>query len=733
MLREATIKMTKEEEEKLAEKVAEFIRRQNGFFTLDDVLKSPDVAEKSGATEEEIHDMVLFLDLVFPMGTSSYISRASYFHNAQFLVIPRNEEVIQGILIPGHRFVPFFSPEQYPWHCHLINEDQEELPCIGIERSSESLTIYYNLLGVENIPEYLIADQQSNKDIFTAGENAQALPLQISAFDFSAQYRKWNFKAGEALLFTVRDWWTGTFSVAPMREEKVQDERKWVLYLEKGFKKTFNTEGLNPEIPEQITLAYFYAGKEVLNKPPLHFGGFLSKTTKVFIVPLGMQSRLWHKKKVDAEDVMFDKEEPQEDFSAFAELKLDVECPCTMIELEAFMRDELFRAKGKYTGDTGGDLAILKRILTHELERFSQEHVETLRAFVRKRWQPIAETYNFFSDQTSGKLRSEMLALIEDYYAFLWDMQRITIKLETIPIQTITGLSQITGSLISFLDTLNNFDGKDTVALSELQAGMPRVAERFNAYLDSAREEFADKSPKPRLRLVKPNEPLDFDDFEDEDEDEDDKSLEESKHLYVLRVSLRDIRPQIWRSIRVPGNFSLGQLNDVIQGAMGWHNSHLHSFTIDEIEYGPIQLMGGEFSEFDVDEEDIMLDELDLREKHRFLYVYDFGDYWEHQILVSKILPVEDFSVLEKYNAYCLGGKRACPPEDCGGPDGYGEIINALKSPQKKKHHELLVWNNAEAFDPEFFNVDLANKRMALFASMLGNNDDDDDDDDSAE
>jgi hypothetical protein len=726
MLREATIKMTKEEE--FEEKVAEFIRRQNGFFTLEDVLKG--LAEKDGAAKEEIHDILLSLDIVFPMDTSSFISRASYFHNAQFLVVPRNEEVIQGILIPGHRFVPFFGPEQYPWYCHLINEDQEELTCISIERTVESLTIYYNLLGAENIPKYLITDQQSNRDIFTAAEEGKELPHRLSVFDFSAQYRKWNFKAGEALLFTVRDWWTGTFSVAPMRGGKAQDERKWVSYLEKGFKKTFNTEGLDPEIPEQIALAYFYAGKEILNNPPLHFGGFLSKTSKVFIVPLGMQSRLWHKKKVDAEDVMIDKEEPQEDFGAFAELNIDVDCPCTLIELEAFMRDELFRAKGKYTGDTGGDLAILKRIFTHdELERFSQEQVETLRAFVRKRWQPIAETYNFFSDQTSGKLRSEMLALIKGYYAFLWDMQRITIKLEAIPIQTITGLSQIAGSLISFLDTLNNFDGKDTVALSELKAGIPYVAERFNAYLNSAREELVDKSPRPRLRLVKPNEPLDFDDFEDEDEgeDEDDESLEEPKRLYMLRVSLRDIRPQIWRSIRVPGNFSLGQLNDVIQGAMGWHNSHLHSFTIDEIEYGPVQLMDSDFTEFDEDEEDITLDDLDLREKQRFLYVYDFGDYWEHQILVSKILPVEDFSVLEKYKACCLGGKRACPPEDCGGPGGYGELIEALKAPQKKKHRELLEWNNARAFDSEFFNVDLANERLASFMSTF------DDDDDSAE
>jgi len=129
---------------------------------------------------------------------------------------------------------------------------------------------------------------------------------------------------------------------------------------------------------------------------------------------------------------------------------------------------------------------------------------------------------------------------------------------------------------------------------------------------------------------------------------------------------------------------------------MGWTNSHLHSFTIQGIDYGePMPELG--FDEMGLrNEEPVKLSRVIRGEKFKFLYLYDFGDSWEHDILVEKILeadPEIDYPI-------CIKGKRACPPEDCGGAWGYQGFLEAIQDPNHPEHEEMLEWVGGE-FDPE--------------------------------
>jgi hypothetical protein len=181
------------------------------------------------------------------------------------------------------------------------------------------------------------------------------------------------------------------------------------------------------------------------------------------------------------------------------------------------------------------------------------------------------------------------------------------------------------------------------------------------------------------------------------DERAADASNDTPINFYLLRVSLENIQPIIWRKIQVPGNFTLGDLHEVLQVVMGWENAHLHSFTIQGIEYQDTSSIDyiDMWSPECEDENDYDLDDLNLQKGQRLRYTYDFGDDWYHQIIVSKVTPAAEIDAKDK-RPLCLGGARACPPEDCGGPWGYAEMLSEDVS-----------------FDPEEFNLDAINAELA--------------------
>jgi len=173
--------------------------------------------------------------------------------------------------------------------------------------------------------------------------------------------------------------------------------------------------------------------------------------------------------------------------------------------------------------------------------------------------------------------------------------------------------------------------------------------------------------------------------------------------IYQLKITLKHITPPIWRRVQVASNTPLGKLHEIIQQAMGWTNSHLHAFEIDEERYGP---PGLDEESTDLDYSKIKLQDV-AAEESRFAYEYDFGDGWNHEIVVEKVLGPESGV---KY-PICLAGKRSCPPEDCGGPHGYAELLDILADPKHEEHEQSKEWVG-DHFRPERFDLGRADKRV---------------------
>jgi Plasmid pRiA4b ORF-3-like protein len=160
----------------------------------------------------------------------------------------------------------------------------------------------------------------------------------------------------------------------------------------------------------------------------------------------------------------------------------------------------------------------------------------------------------------------------------------------------------------------------------------------------------------------------------------------------TLRIEIKYIEPLIWRRVAVRTSMNLKALHKVIQAAMGWLDYHLWEFVVDERKYGipdpeRPHVKNGATTQLATIPVSGMTD---------FLYVYDFGDNWEHRVIVEEINPAETGA---KYPRF-LGGERCCPPEDCGGPPGYFDFIENIARKHSKKAKEALDWYGGH-YDPD--------------------------------
>lgn len=179
--------------------------------------------------------------------------------------------------------------------------------------------------------------------------------------------------------------------------------------------------------------------------------------------------------------------------------------------------------------------------------------------------------------------------------------------------------------------------------------------------------------------------------------------------IFQLNIQLADIRPPVWRRVLVIGEIDLGELHDVIQTAFGWTNSHLHQFEIGTTRYGTLDPDSG--MDDVADESRAKLFRL-AEEGSRLSYTYDFGDNWDHHVTVEKVL---DAQAGTRY-PNCSAGRRACPPEDVGGPWGYGEFLAALNDPKHDEHEHWSESIGGGSFDPDAFDLVATDAALDAFA-----------------
>ena len=179
--------------------------------------------------------------------------------------------------------------------------------------------------------------------------------------------------------------------------------------------------------------------------------------------------------------------------------------------------------------------------------------------------------------------------------------------------------------------------------------------------------------------------------------------------IYQLKVTLLGTKPPIWRRLLVPAGLILAKLHGVLQIAMGWRDEHLYEFHVGKQPYGrpnPEERYFG-FGLPTINDRKVRLDEVLPEVRSKLVYTYDMGDGWEHSVVVEKRLPAD----ADATYPVCIGGERACPPEDCGGLPGFYGLLEALQNPEDERGQEMLEWLGEE-YDPGAFSVEHVNSAL---------------------
>lgn len=173
------------------------------------------------------------------------------------------------------------------------------------------------------------------------------------------------------------------------------------------------------------------------------------------------------------------------------------------------------------------------------------------------------------------------------------------------------------------------------------------------------------------------------------------------RSIYQLKLTLQGVNPPVWRRLQIASSENLASVHLALQLVMGWANTHLHEFVIQGERYG---VPDADFPSDILNERAYRLEQVMKKENDKLHYVYDFGDSWEHELVLEKILPFATDIRLP----VCLEGERACPPEDVGGAVGYEMCLQIIADPSHPEYEDMLEWVG-EDFDPELFDVEQVN------------------------
>lgn len=187
------------------------------------------------------------------------------------------------------------------------------------------------------------------------------------------------------------------------------------------------------------------------------------------------------------------------------------------------------------------------------------------------------------------------------------------------------------------------------------------------------------------------------------------QAIDSFTQIATLRIELKDSDPPIWRVVEVPTSITLKVLHDIVQAAMGWLDYHLWEMVIDGKTYGlPMEEDWGTAPRKVA--ERVRLRDVLAPSTTRIDYTYDFGDNWEHSLIVSDVRSGEPDIAYPRF----IAGERDCPPEDCGGIPGFYEMLEARADPTHPDHAEIAEW--LDGYDPDeldVFPIQVAINRIA--------------------
>jgi len=649
------------------EALYEFLENTVEPFTLDDITA---YLQSSGQKRSKrlALDVASYIDtrkIAFKQDNRHWVSRRGCFESAAFVITPTRLELLNGILIPGHRCVPFANPLIMP-HRYQFSWNGVSVPVTTTEAPPEDFYPYYSVYGEEFAPQYIARDNPENEKAFNSDPYEDPPEVSIHTLDMRGIYRESSFVPGDHFIVRTLDWKNCRFELAKAGKDewRQKDLDKWLEIADSGFEDSFALLGPGSSTEEQIAFAYWFGGKRMRETPSYSIEEFIfEKSNRVEIVPYGIETRFWFSGKEIPDSKNLQNHTLPPDRTYIEDLLYKKNIPISEFVILSYIRDAFFRNEKDID-------QVINRLIPPVIH-LEETEWNIIADYIAESMEDFYKGYSLFLDQKAGPVRQRVAELHTAVIELSAKLQKGEIDAVWLPKHTFIVLSQIQGHAAALLEDLA-FDESpaqdDIVAIDNSLDSMIDTYNDIKEMINSAMDNFRRSS----FTLIHGGKP--------------------SGQLWrMLQTSITGL--DVWRRAIISHDCQLEDLHKLIQIGMNWKGDLRFRFCCETPDGGKEYL-----------HDKLKLQDIDFRGKKEL--IYEYGSKWTVKIIImSSYQPAKDD--VTRF----VAGEGAAPPEQIEGPRHFRRLIVSLEAGGNTERQSAARELGTD-FVPDAFDLDKINRNL---------------------
>ena len=664
------IEMTPNQEDALYN----FLENVTEPFTLEDVaefVRMLDLAQTGVPTETLAAEIAAIIDshnVAFRLDSRQWVSRRGCFECVPFVISPTKLELLNGILIPGHRCIPFANPAALP-HEYQFFWKGKPIPWTTTEGPPEEFYPYYYIFGEEYAPQYVARDNPENETAFNYDPYEDQPEVSIHTLDMRNIFREAAFVPGDRFVVRTIDWKEGQFELEKAGKDawSQADLFAWFEAAEGGFEDSFALLGPGSSTEEQIAYAYWYGGSRMRDLPAYSLEEFLyEKTDRIEKINYGIESRFWFAGKDIPDCKGLSGIAMPPDRTIIENILFKVNVPVSEYVILSYVRDALFKNEHDIS-------KVLDRIVPPVID-LAEKEWNMLADYAEEAMDEFKKSYSVFLDQGMGPIRQRVGELHTAVIDLAARLLKGDIDSSWLPHHTFIMLSQIQGHAASLMEDLDLDNAPPDFELEAMDNSLDNMIDTFTEIKESINDAMHNFRQN-NLTLIQSGA---------------DNKPEEA----WLPAQISIDGTNVWRRVLVPGYQRLEDLHNIIQISFEWNDSYRHRFYT--------AAPGG-------------LDRNNLDDKLKIGEVcgqgtselqYEYGNKWNVKVVfLSPYQPGKDEAIR------CVAGEEAAPPEMVGGPSRFGKILAILANGNDMEKQAALHELGPD-FVPGLFDIEKCNREF---------------------
>ena len=648
------------------EALYEFLENAVEPFTLDDAANYvQDSSDKN--TKKLIYEISAYLDtrkIAFRKDNQKWVSRRGCFESSAFVITPTRQELLNGILIPGHRCIPFANPLAMPNHYQFF-WNGKPVPVTTTEAPPEDLYPYYCIYGEEFAPQYIARENPKNEEAFCKDPYEDPPEVSIRTLDMRSIYRESSFVPGDRFIVRTLDWKECRFDLkkAGNSEWLLSDLDAWLEIAETGFEDSFALLGPGASTEEQIAFAYWFGGKRMREVPAYSLEEFFyEKTNRVETVPYGIETRFWFANKDIPDSKALQSYSVPPDRTFIEDLLYKKNIPISEFVILSYLRDAFFR------NEKGID-EVVNRIVPPVIH-IEEAEWDILAEYISETMEDFFKGYSLFLDKGAGPVRQRVAELHTAVIDLSARLQKGEIETVWLPRHTFIVLSQIQGHAAALLEDLAFDDSPSDNEIAAMDNSLDSMIDTFSEIkelINSAMDNFR----RSNLTVI--------------------HGGSGGGQLWrMIQISISGL--DVWRRAIISNDCTLEELHYLIRIGMDWTGSLDFRFYTEKPDGGKEYIP-----------EKIKLADIDFHGKKEL--VYEYGIKWNVKIIVMSSYQSAKDEVMR-----FIAGEGAAPPEQVDGPRHFRKLLAYMETGGNRERqsakHELGP-EFADVFDLEKINHNL--------------------------